>query len=191
MKVLVIYAHPSSKSFNHALLESFTEGLKKAKHEFEVLDLYKERFNPVVSEAEIEAHSKTGVHPDIVVYQQKIKAADCLAFVFPTYWFRGPAMLEGFIDRVFTAGFAFKYVKSMPKGLLPDKKAVVIQTYGGPGFYYQLLMHRIPWRRFKSVLTFCGIKKIIHQPCYNVPFTTDKVRQKYLAKVKGIGMGLK
>lgn len=190
MKVLVIYAHPSSKSFNHALVESFIEGLKKAKHEYEVIDLYKERFNPVLNDVESHGDSVTGLSDDVAAYQQKIKSADCLAFVFPTYWFRGPAILEGFIDRIFSAGFAFKYIKSMPKGLFPDKKAVVIQTYGGPGFYYQLLMHRIPWRRFKSVLTFCGIKKIIYQPCYNVPFTTDDVRKKYLEKVNKIGMNL-
>lgn len=184
MKVLIIYTHPSPASFCHALTEVFAKGLKKSKHEFEVLDLYKAGFNPVLSETEVRAHSGDEVSAEIKSYQDKIRWAETLVFIFPTYWFRGPAMLEGFIDRVFTAGFAFKYVKSMPKGLLPDKKAVVIQTYGGPGFYYRLLMAMIPWRRFRAVLRFCGIKRIIHQPCFNVPFTSDKVRMAYLEKVR-------
>lgn len=187
MKTLVIYAHPSPASFCHALVEAFTEGLKKSKHEFEILDLYKTGFNPVLSEAEVRAHSGDAVSEEIKSYQDKIRWADALVFVFPTYWFRGPAMLEGFLDRVITAGFAFKYVKSMPKGLLPDKKAIVIQTYGGPGFYYWLFMQMIPWRRFRAVLRFCGIKKIIHQPCFNVPFTSDKARKGYLEKVRKLG----
>ncbi|MBU0706024.1 NAD(P)H-dependent oxidoreductase [Patescibacteria group bacterium] len=187
MKALVIYAHPSIESFNHALLEAFLKGLKKAGHEYELIDLYRDGFNPVL--AEVSSHAELG--DDVKVYQEKIKAADCLAFIFPIFWFRAPAMLEGFIDRVFSAGFAFKYVKSVPHGLLKGKKAVVIETYGGPGWYYNLIMSRIPWRRFKSVLTFCGIKITDHQPCYNVPFTTGKVRQKYLEKTRRVGEGLK
>ncbi|MBU0577276.1 NAD(P)H-dependent oxidoreductase [Patescibacteria group bacterium] len=187
MKIVVVFAHPSAESFNHALLEAFLKGVKKAGHEYELIDLYRDGFNPVL--ADVSSHSEPG--DDVKAYQEKIKAADCLAFIFPIFWFRAPAMLEGFFDRVLTAGFAFKYVNSMPKGLLKAKKAVVIETYGGPGFYYKLLMHRIPWRRFRSVLTFCDIKIVAHQPCYNVPFTKDEVRKKYLEKVRRVGEGLK
>ncbi len=187
MKVLVVFAHPSHESFNHALLESLLEGLKEAGHETQVIDLYKDNFNPVI--ADISGHAELG--DDVKAYQEKIKSADVLTFIYPTFWYRAPAMLEGFIDRVITSGFAYKYVNSLPKGLLGDKKAVVIETYGGPSWYYRFLFHRIPWRRFKAVLKFCGIKNIIHQPCYKVPFTTDKVRQKYLDKVRKIGERLK
>ena len=187
MKVLIIYAHPSSESFNHALLESFLAGLRRAGHTYEVLDLYRHDFDPVIRNL----NSRTEVTDDIKVYQKKIKMADCLAFVYPIFWYRAPAILEGFIDRVITAGFAFRYIKSIPRGLLSDKKAVVIETYGGPFWYYRFLFGNIPWRRFKAVLRFCGIRKITHYPCYGVPFTSDKVRQRYLSKVCQLGEGLK
>ncbi len=128
---------------------------------------------------------------DVKAYQEKMRWANTFIFIYPTFWFRAPAILEGFIDRVFTKDFAFKYVNSVPKGLLKGKKAAVIETYGGPGWYYRALASRIPWRRFRSTLTFCGLKIVGHQPCYKVPFTTDKVRQKYLDKVKKMGEGLK
>lgn len=187
MKVLIIYSHPSVESFNHALLEAFSNGLKKAGHDFEVVDLYRDNFNPVLTDVS----SRIELSEDVKVYQEKIREADCLAFVFPIFWFRAPAIMEGFIDKVFSAGFAFKYVKSRPVGLLKGKKAVVIETYGGPGWYYNFLMSRIPWRRFKSVLIFCGLKIAAHQPCYNVPFGQDEVRKKYLEAVCRMGESLK
>jgi NAD(P)H dehydrogenase (quinone) len=192
MKILIIYAHPSVESYNHALLEAFLKGLKKAGHDYEVVDLYRENFNPILSDT----NPRAELGKDVKAYQERIKAVDYLAFVFPTFWYRAPAMLEGFIDRVFTSHFAYKYVSNflgmkVPKGLLPDKKAIVIETYGGPGWYYRYLFSRIPWKRFRAVLKFCGIKVVAYQPCYHVPFTTDKVRQKYIRIVQELGEKLK
>ena len=187
MKVLIIYAHPTTTSFNHALLEAFLKGLKKTGHDYQLADLYRDGFNPVLSADEM----KGKLDEDVKAYQEKVAWADCLVFIYPTFWFRAPAMLEGFIDRVFSAGFAFKYVKSRPVGLLKGKKAIVIETYGGPMWYYNFLMSRIPWRRFRAVLTFCGIGIHTHQPCYNVPFAKDGIRRRYLNQARKIGEGLK
>ena len=187
MKVLVIYSHPFATSFNHALLEAFSDGLKKAGHDYEVVDLYRDNFNPVL--ADVSSRAEAG--EDVKAYQEKIREADCLAFIFPIFWFRAPAILGGFIDRVFSAGFAFKYVKSRPLGLLKGKKAVVIETYGGPGWYYNILMSRIPWRLFRSTLTFCGLKIAGHQACYNVPFGKDETRKTYLERARRMGEWLK
>lgn len=192
MKVLVIYGHPKTDSYNHALLEAFLEGVEEQGHEYEVIDLYREKFDPVLEDP----HPRAPVKEDAQRYQKKVKEADWLAFIFPTFWYRAPAMVEGFIDRVFRARFAYKYVPfvgsfKVPKGLLPCKKMVVIQTFGGPAWYYWFIFHRIPWKRFKAVMKFCGIRKFIYQPCYYVPFGTDKRRKKYLKKVRAIGARLK
>lgn len=203
MKVLVIYAHPSPQSFNHALLEAFLAGLIKAGHEYEVIDLYKEKFNPILTDTS----PRAPLAEDVKRYQERIVGSDCLAFVFPTFWYRAPAIMEGFIDRVFTSHFAYRYqpfVKHMklqfipligklkiPKGLLPCKKAVVIQTYGGPSWYYRFLFLRLPWLRFRAVLRFFGVRKIIYQSCYYVPFGSAKTRARYLKKTEKIGARLK
>lgn len=187
MKLLLIYTHPQGDSFNQALKDSFISGCDAAGHSVDLIDLYEDGFDPVLSS---EALKKPLESVDISAFQKRIKAADCLAFIFPIWWFREPAMLAGFIDRVFTTGFAYKYVNGRPVGLLPVKKAVVIETYGGPGFYYYLTGNS-PWRRFKRVLKFCGMRTFWHQPCFSVPFTTDKKRKLYLKTVADLAFRLK
>lgn len=193
MKVLVIFAHPSHESFNYSLLEAFVKGVKTAGNEIEVIDLYKDKFDPVLERTRHGGKIKPGIKE----YQDKIAQADWLAFIFPIFWYRSPAIMEGFLDQVFDSGFAFRYRKifggliAMPIGLLPVKKAVVVETYGGPGWFYKLFFLHIPWLRFKAVLKFCGIRKFVHHPCYSVQHTKEKVLKKYLVNVEKIGRKLK
>jgi NAD(P)H dehydrogenase (quinone) len=191
-KLLVIFAHPPGDSFNKALLNAFCDGAESAGHEIDLVDLYIERFNPVLMDSD----SRAEVKADARSYQQKIKEADTLAFIYPTFWYRAPAILEGWFDRVFTSHFAFKYVPALlgmkrPLGLLSDKTAIVIDTYGGPGWYYKWLTTNIPWQRLKAVLNFCGIRKVRHLPCYSVPFAKDKVRERYLKQARRLGERIK
>ncbi len=186
MHILLIYTHPNPKSFNHATMQAFKKGAKKAGHVVDLIDLYKDEFNPLL----MDTSPRAELADDVLGYQERIKKADCLAFIHPTFWYRPPAMLAGFIDRVFTSHFAYRYVKTIipgfkrPIGLLPVKKAVVIESYGGPSWYYRFIFQLIPWRRFKAVLKFCGIKKIIHHPQYYVPFGSDAMRKEYLERVE-------
>lgn len=182
MNILLICAHPSGDSFNQALKASFLEGCRDLKYATDIIDLYGDQFNPVLSAEEM--YSKTPLD-EIKIYQEKIKKADILTFIFPIWWYRSPAILEGFIDRVFTSGFAYQYIGKRPKGLLPCQKAVVIETYGGPAIYYYFTGN-LPWRRFRSTLKFCGIKQFIHHPCFYAPFTSDAKRKKWLKEVKQI-----
>lgn len=191
MNILVVYAHPKKDSFNHATLEAFVKGAKAAKHKVDVIDLYEDQFNPVL----METSPRAELGEEVVAYQERIKQADWLCFIYPTFWYRTPAMLAGFIDRVFTSRFAYRYVKFIgslkrPIGLLPLKKAVVIESYGGPGWFYKLVFLQMPWRRFKRVLKFCGIRKFIHHPNFYVPFGSDEMRKKYLKSVEKIGRRL-
>lgn len=192
MNILLIYAHPSDKSFNHATKEAFIRGAQKVGHVVDVIDLYKDGFDPVLGDT----NPRAELGEDVLAYQERIKKADYLAFIYPTFWYSAPAILEGFFDKVFTSGFAYKYIPTIfkkmkrPIGLLPVKKAVVIESYGGPAWYYNFILHRIPWMRFKAVLKFCGIKKFIHHPNYSVPFGSDDMRKKYLESVERVGQGL-
>ncbi len=188
MNILTIYAHPKKDSFNHATLEAFKKGVEKVGHTVDLIDLYKDGFNPVLEDTSPRAELAS----DVLAYQERIKKADYLCFIYPTFWYRSPAILEGFIDRVFSSHFAYKYVKFIgsfkrPLGLLPVKKAIVIESYGGPGWYYRFLFFQLPWRRFRSVLKFCGIKKFIHHPNYYVPFGSDQMRMKYLKEIENLG----
>jgi NAD(P)H dehydrogenase (quinone) len=193
MKALVVFAHPSHESFNFALLQSFLQGLKKAGHEADVIDLYKDGFDPVLTKT---VHGGE-LSQQALAYQERIRKADRLVFVFPIFWYRAPAILEGFFDQVFSSGFAFKYKPSflgiIPRidGLLPVKKAVVMETYGGPGWFYKLFFFGIPWARLKGVLKFCGVRKLVHHPCYSVQHTSEKILKAYLKRAEKTGEHLK
>lgn len=193
MHLLLIYANPSSRSLSSSLKERFLRGAEKAGHHVKMIDLYTEKFDPVLSEAE--AKGKIGSASKN--HQIMIRWADYLVFVFPIWWFRAPAILEGWIDKVFTSGFAFKYKPitktfGIPIGLLNDKKAVVITPYGAPGWVIQLFYGNLAWRRFKcGVLNFFGIKKILHFPCYSAPYASEETKEKWLRQVERLARELK
>src|SRR3990170_453478 len=110
MKVLVVYAHPNSNSFNHAVLESFTKGLKDGGHIFEVTDLYAIKFNPSLALKDFAQFTGEQMPEDVLDQQSKVARADALAFVFPIWYIFYPAIVKGWIDRVLSHGFAYKYV---------------------------------------------------------------------------------
>ena len=188
MNILLVYAHPEGESFNKAIREAFLRGIKTAGHKINIIDLYKDKFNPVLSESEL----KGGQEPDVKKYQHAITKADWMVFIYPVWWFRAPAILEGWFDRVLTVHFAFRYKKicgnfGIPVGMLPCKKALVINTYGSPGWVIEWICANIPWRRLKQgVLKICGVKTLIHFPCYASAFVSDKKREKWLSKIERI-----
>ncbi len=111
MNVFVVYCHPSSDSFTHAIYERFTQGLRDAGHDITVSDLYGMDFRTDISEEEYlrETHYRGDlpVPADVMEEQRKIEAADAIAFVYPVFWTEAPAKLVGWFDRVWTAGYAY------------------------------------------------------------------------------------
>lgn len=131
MNVLVVYCHPSQNSFTYSVKESFIKGLKDGGHEYEISDLYADKFNPVMSEEE---YLREGFYrkdypipEDVLNEQAKINRADAIAFIYPDFWTASPAMLEGWFQRVWTYGFAYGDNPSM-KCL---EKALFLVTMGG------------------------------------------------------------
>ena len=91
--------------------------------------------------------------------------SDTLVFVYPTWWFRAPAIIEGWIDRVMTTPFAYSFKTIVgnfgkPVGNLNDKNALIIQTYGSPQFATKLWFFNLPIRRIKrGCFNVIGFKK--------------------------------
>src|ERR1700690_1841729 len=100
VKSLIIYAHPNAASFNHAIMETISEELKGSNKDFNVRDLYKIGFNPILSAEDFVAIQNGTVPDDIKTEQNYIRSADTLIFIFPIWWSSMPAMLKGYIDRV-------------------------------------------------------------------------------------------
>ncbi|MDI9879644.1 NAD(P)H-dependent oxidoreductase [Flectobacillus longus] len=130
MKHLIIYAHPNTQSLNGHFKKAVIEKLTTNGHEVEVRDLYQLNFNPVLSLEDIAGQHKGQVAEDVKTEQDFISWADCITFIHPIWWTGLPAILKGYIDRVFSYGFAYRYDQGIQKGLLTGKQAVIINTHG-------------------------------------------------------------
>ena len=135
MKVLYLYCHPLPESFHAAIRVEALAGLAQAGHAVDLLDLYAEGFDPVLTEDGRRHYHDTqrnqgGLEPLVARLQQ----AEALVVQFPTWCFGPPAMLKGFFDRMFMPGVAFDI--SNPADVRPMlgniRKIAGIVTYGRP-----------------------------------------------------------
>ncbi|MFJ5317604.1 NAD(P)H-dependent oxidoreductase [Pectobacterium versatile] len=111
MHALLVVSHPVHTSLTHSVATTIAEGIAGANPEntFEIADLTQEGFNPVFSVPDIAAFQCTGATPsDVIAEQSRIDNADALVLVFPIYWWSMPGLLKGWIDRVFSNGWAYE-----------------------------------------------------------------------------------
>lgn len=117
MHILVVLDHPNPKSFSSYVASAFVEGAKEAGHTVEVADLHAEQFNPIWQMADIEAGESGIAPPDVLVEQQRIERADGVCFVFPLFWWGMPSMTKGWVDRVWSWGWAYNQLDDRDKSL--------------------------------------------------------------------------
>ncbi|WP_144569158.1 NAD(P)H-dependent oxidoreductase [Bacillus pseudomycoides] len=185
MNVLIIYAHPNPSSFNAAILENVQKGLQKTNHFVTLLDLYKEQFNPVLIFNEDKRRRDLVYEEETEKYRRLIKETDFFIFIYPIWWWGMPAILKGFIDRVFVTGFAYEYEGALPKGLLIGKKAWVINTLDSPLWYVALLYRSADWVIMKKgILRFCGIRQIKRSVFQSVKTSKAIKREKWLLEMQ-------
>jgi len=130
MRHVIIAAHPSAKSFNHAVVDAYAAALAERKHHVDCHDLYAAKFNPVMSARDLAAIGSGTAAKDIRQEQTAIRRADVVTFVSPLWWSGLPAMLKGYLDRVFCAGFAYTIKRGEYQPGLSGKKGVIITTAG-------------------------------------------------------------
>ncbi|MCI0765500.1 NAD(P)H-dependent oxidoreductase [Bacillus sp. TL12] len=185
MNILIVYTHPNPSSFNASILEHVQKGLQETNHSVTLLDLYKEQFNPVLIFNEDKRRRDLAYEEETEKYRTLIKEADSLIFIYPIWWWGMPAILKGFIDRVFAAGFAYKYEGVMPKGLLIGKTAWVINTLDSPLWYVALLYRSADWVIMKKgILRFCGIRQINRSAFQSVKTSKAEKREKWLLEIQ-------
>lgn len=154
MNILYIFAHQEPKSFNSTLKEAAITFLEKNGHSVRLSDLYAMKFNPVLDRADflqpkntdifnpfleqMNASKKGTFSPDIMNEMEKVKWADLLIFQFPIYFTNLPAIMKGWIDRVFAPGFAFNPAtqSAYETGLLKGKKAMTVTSTGAEESWY-------------------------------------------------------
>jgi NAD(P)H dehydrogenase (quinone) len=152
MKVLIVHAHPEPRSFNGAMTRLARETLADAGHEVKVSDLYDMKWDPVSDRRnfatvkdpgyykqqveEMHASETRGFSPDIQAELEKLEWCDALILQFPLWWFGLPAILKGWVDRVFSMGRVYGGGKWYDKGAFRGRRAMLSLTTGGPEALY-------------------------------------------------------
>jgi NAD(P)H dehydrogenase (quinone) len=160
MKYLIVYAHPEPRSLNGALKDRAVAALTAAGHEVVVSDLYAMRFKAVADGddfptrdpaeplnyalASRQAFETGSQSPDVAEEQRRLLWADVVVLQFPLWWYGMPAVLKGWIDRVYAFGFAYgvgphtgsQWGKRFGEGALAGRRAMVATTVGGRMSHY-------------------------------------------------------
>lgn len=188
MNNLVIYAHPNPKSFGMGIVNTVVKASKEKGANVRVRDLYEIGFDPILKPSDFVDLQNGIVAEDIAVEQENIKWADVITFVYPVWWASFPAILRGYVDRVFSNGFAFKNESGTPVGLLKGKKGLLFCTTGTPSEFYSASgMHNSMIQTSdEAVFNFAGIEEVKHVFFGSVPSVTDEIRNDYLEEVKKI-----
>ncbi len=190
MIVLVILAHPNSRSLNHAIANSAVDALKVNGHEVIFHDLYQEEFDPLLTFEEIPESSR--VDTIVQKYCDELFNADGLIFVHPNWWGQPPAILKGWIDRVIRPGVAYRFAEGddgqgVPCGLLSGKRALVLNTSNTPDEREKKVfgdpLENI-WKR--CIFDLCGIKDYYRKTFNVVVTSTRDERLEWLREVKKI-----
>lgn len=139
MHVLFVTADPGSRSFVASLAERYLAGVQShVTAIIERVDLFREAFDPRMTEGDLALYRSEGPIPEDVRREQlRIERAGVLILAFPIYWWSMPAVMKGWIDRVFTNGWAFG-TQDRFSGPLATKSVRLIATGGSkPGAYEQ------------------------------------------------------
>ncbi|MCD6353296.1 MAG: NAD(P)H-dependent oxidoreductase [Proteobacteria bacterium] len=191
MKVLVVYVHPNPESFNHAILESFTKGLADAGHTWELIDLYAMKFNPCLSQDDLDLLMKGETPDDIKFQQEKVNQSEGIAFIYPIWWTGSPAILKGWIDRVFFMGFAYSIDEKTGHytGLLKHQKGLFINTAAASEEEASSTGLEVALKKINNdgILKFCGIKEVEQTIFHNVVMADDATRKGYLEETYKLG----
>lgn len=160
MNHLIIYAHPNKGSLNHYLMQKVMESLDSGHHKTILRDLYQLSFNPVLSMEDMDGQRRGRVAEDVKKEQEYISWADQITFIYPIWWTGMPGIMKGYIDRVFSYGFAYCYDQGIQKGLLEGKLTVIINTLGKSQDEYEHIgMDRaLSLTSDKGIFTYCGLE---------------------------------
>jgi NAD(P)H dehydrogenase (quinone) len=188
MDYLVVLCHPDPRSFNSAIANAVTESLREAGKTYAVRDLYRMKFNPVLSAGDLARMKMGQCAEDVRVEREHVKSSETLVFISPVICNSIPAMLKGYFDRVMSLGFAMRIEHNRPVPLLCGKKAVVFTTshsadelcreYG----LYEALRNSID----VPLRSFCGIETLEHIFFTSVPIVSDDERKQMLEKTRMI-----
>lgn len=190
-KIAIINGHPNKDSFNFGLAEAYRFGAVETGAEVKEIVIRDLNFNPNL---QFGYQKRMELEPDLMKAWEIIQWADHLVWVHPVWWGGFPALMKGFIDRLFLPGMAYKYRENSVwwDKLLKGKTAHIITTLDQPGWYYRLFFGRPSVNQLKkSILEYCGVKPVKLTYIGIIRNSKDEQRDYWLKKLKQFGISLK
>jgi NAD(P)H dehydrogenase (quinone) len=201
MNVLIVYAHPEPDSFAGAMKNLAVDTLTEQGHTVVVSDLYTEGFQAAAGPADVteradpdrfdlgaeQAHAaKNRCFADEIQGEiDRLFEADMLILQFPMWWFSMPAIMKGWIDRVFAYGVTYDFGRTWDKGILKGRRAMLSFTTGAPPGVFATDgrsgdLERLLWPIHGGVLALCGYEVLPPFVGYAVPWVENAGRQAIL-----------
>jgi len=198
MRVLIVYAHPEPQSFNSSLLSVALDAFRGAGHEVMVTDLYAQRFSAVAGPADVlsrknsqffslgeeQMHASTNAlfSPEIATEIGKLLRSDFLLLQFPMWWFSMPAIMKGWIDRVFAFGSAYDLGQTWEEGVFTGRRAMLSVTTSAPAAAFAPDgrngdIERILWPMHAGMLGILGYTVMPPYVAHGIPFIGEPAMQ--------------
>ena len=183
-KILVVYAHPNPESYNSAIKDQVIAALKEAGHQVNVLDLYQENFEARMDHTErlryMADNNTDGLEQEVC----RLRWADSLVLVYPIWWMGPPAILKGWLDRVWLPGIAAQFDTGVVAPGLTKIRRVVVITTQGSSWWRMKLIGNPPRKMMKLSMWACTRFKSFHWlALYSMDKNTQQKRERFLGKL--------
>ena len=189
MRIQVVHGHPLTDSYNAALFQRICQTLRDGGHDVTATDLYRENFQPALTESERRTYltppyDSSGVQR----YADALRAVDGIILCFPHWWFSMPAIVKGYFDRVWGPGIAFSHDRDGGRivPLLSNIKLFgVVTSYGAPWWIVNLYAGN-PGRKvlMRGLRPLCHAKAdTFYLAHYDMDHSTPQTRSRFLDKV--------
>jgi NAD(P)H dehydrogenase (quinone) len=188
MNISVILGHPNTMSFNHAIARTALDILRSRGHTIFFHDLYAEGFDPNLPYSEIEANADLPAY--IRVYCEEVKVSNGFIIIHPNWWSQPPAVVKGWIDRVFRPGVAYNFLEGdkgegIPISLLKAESAIVFNTSNTPA-EREIKVFGDPletlWKN--CIFGLCGVKRFVRKKYRIIVTSTLQQRKTWLKDVE-------
>lgn len=190
MRALVVIAHPNRDSLCQAAAARAVNGLARAGHHVDVIDLYAQGYRAAMSLQERLAYGTDEPISDPLVseHAELLKQAQILVFVYPTWWSGLPAILRGWFERTMVPGVGFHldpHTNKVRPGLRHVRRIVGISTWGSPRPYAWLVNDNGRRVISRALRMSCGLRtRTRWLACYGLDRSDDTRRGAFLERIE-------
>ena len=190
MRIQIVHCHPLVESYDHALFHAIVVSLREAGHDVVATDLYREGFQPAMTEDERRSYMGNAYDGSAVAgYIETLKSVEGIILCYPHWWFSMPAMLKGYVDRVWAPGTAFVYDRK-DNHLEPNLRHIrlfgAVTTYGSPWWVVNLFAGNAGKKMLmRGMKPMCARDaRTVYMAHYDMDHSTEESRKAFLEKVR-------